>query len=96
MRFLIEKTHNLPYYEFMKRAAHLGMRLDTASVKEFLAKEDRKQSYLVKQLNCSGSTVAHMLCEGYVPGERILKALAAIMGVSPEKLLIPKEEAKTA
>jgi transcriptional regulator with XRE-family HTH domain len=65
-------------------------RLNSKAVREFLAKGDLKQSFLVKRLNCSQSLVAQMLREGHVPGDEKLKALAAEMGVQVDDLLIPR------
>jgi transcriptional regulator with XRE-family HTH domain len=70
--------------------------LDGEKVRLWLAKEDRKQTYLIKQLGISGSLLDKMLCNGHVPKERTLQALADLMGITSIELLIPKKAAKTA
>lgn len=65
-------------------------RLDGSRVRAFLRGKNLKHAYLVKELNVSGSLVAQML-SGHVPGDETLKALAALMGVTEQQLLIPME-----
>lgn len=67
--------------------------LNAEMVRDWLAREDRKQSFLSRRLNCSDSLVDRML-NGHVPKIRTLEALAALMGVQTDTLLLPKEATK--
>lgn len=69
--------------------------LNSEAIQAWLDKDDRKQSFLVKRLDVSGSLVAQMLSEQrHVPKEKTLKALAELMGVEVSTLLIPREATK--
>lgn len=67
-------------------------KLNSDLIRAHLDEEDRKNSYLVKKLDVSTSTVIRML-DGVVPNKRTLKKLAALLGVEVSDLLLPKEEA---
>lgn len=67
-------------------------KLNDEVIRAHLAKEDRKSSYLAKQLGVSQSLVDKMLA-GHVPKLRTLKGLAALLGVQESHLLIPKDRA---
>lgn len=67
-------------------------RLNSEMVKEFLAKEDRKLSYLCRVLSCSKATVDKIVNRGHVPDGLRLKTLAGVMGVEVDSLLIPRED----
>jgi transcriptional regulator with XRE-family HTH domain len=66
--------------------------LDGNKVREWLGREQRKQAYLLRELGISGSLLDKMLCNGHVPKERTLQALANLMGIERDELLIPKEK----
>lgn len=62
-------------------------------VRDWLARERRRVSWLAEQLNVSATTVTRIL-GGYVPKYRTLLALAQLMGVTEVELLIPRESAR--
>lgn len=64
-------------------------------LRDWLAKEGFKHSYVSRKLGCSDSLVDKML-GGRVPKERTLIKLAAIMGVEVSILLLPKENRESA
>lgn len=68
-------------------------KLNSEAIQAWLDRDDRKQSFLVKHLDISGSLVAQML-SGHVPKEKTLKTLAELMGVEVSTLLIPRQATK--
>lgn len=70
--------------------------LNSKAVKAWLQADHRKQSYLVKELNVSQGSVDKMLAGGHIPKIETLQALARLMGVEMESLLLPREEKRSA
>lgn len=64
--------------------------INSSLVRDWLAREARKHSFVSRELGVSDALVDKILA-GHVPKERTLKALAQLMGVGIETLLIPKE-----
>lgn len=69
-------------------------RLNSELIKAWLDNEARKYSFISRELRVSDSLVAQMMSIGHVPKERTLDRLADLMGVSRDKLLLPKTGAK--
>ena len=63
-------------------------KLNSRLVKNWLKSEDRKQSYLVKKLDVSGSLLAKMLSGNRVPQEETLIRLATLIGCTVNDLLM--------
>lgn len=70
--------------------------LNSELVRAWLDKESRKNTYLSHQLMISDSLVNKMLAGRHVPKDRTLAALAALVGVNKDQLLILKKKAKKA
>jgi len=68
-------------------------RLNGEMVRAWLAKDRRKHGYLADRLHVGDATVGRMLA-GRVPKYATLKALAEIMGVEVNALLLPRDDQK--
>lgn len=66
--------------------------LNEKAVREFLWKERQTAGWLADKIRASKTTVTRILA-GYVPKYRTLEALAQLMGVEVQTLLIPKAKA---
>lgn len=65
-------------------------KLNAQLIKELLAKEHRKQTWLMAQMGISRSLVDKML-QGRVPGEEKLDQLAALLKCKKKELLLPRK-----
>jgi transcriptional regulator with XRE-family HTH domain len=92
MRFLLQNKSK----RCNNKCRMKDVRLDGDKVRSWLKQEDRKLSFLTRQLGISGSLVSQMLCKGYVPKEDTVQALATLMGIKMNEILIPNRPAKRA
>ena len=65
-----------------------AFRLKSELIRSYLRREMRKQAWLVVQLGISPSLVRLMLDEGHVPKRETLDALAKLIGVRVDELLV--------
>lgn len=67
-------------------------RLNSEAIRAWLESSGRKQAYLIKALGVSRAVVDRMVNHEHVPKYRhVTEALARLMGVTEQQLLIPRE-----
>lgn len=71
-------------------------RLNSELIRTLLRRDDRKQTYLCRILDCSDSHIDRLLAGRAIPSGDALKRLASAFGITMEELLVPVESQRTA